>query len=221
MAIETAQIAGAGAAWQAVPSLVSAEGTVAHPFYRALLAPDASLRDLVDAVHALCMLHGRHPGVVDYALAHDPASSAQAWLAEAAQAFVAERSYLVRLVAAAGPLPSTPGQAESEAAIIAQAHALDTLAQSDRAGCAIGAAVSLVLEWGPIRTLLDVAATRFGIEAAPNTLPIDTDTTTLLATTFGTPAVERAILFGADQVLAQHRGLWGLLESRASAREQM
>jgi hypothetical protein len=221
MAIDTAQIAGSGAAWQAVPSLVSAEGTAAHPFYRGLLAPDAPLRDLVDSIHALCMLHGRHPGVVDYALAHDPGSSAQAWLAEAARAFVAERAYLVRLVAAAGPLPSTPGQAESETAIVAQAHALDTLAQSDRTGCAIGAAVSLVLEWGPVRALLDTAATRFGIEAAPNTLPVDADTSTLHATTFGTPAVERAILFGADQVLAQHRGLWGLLESRAAARNQL
>lgn len=221
MTLETAQIAGSGAAWQAVPSLVSAEGTAAHPFYRALLAPAAPLRDVTDAVHALCMLHGRHPGVVDYALAHDPASSAQAWLAEAAQAFVGERAWLVRLVAAAGPLPSTPGQAESEAAIVAQAHALDTLAQSDRTGCAIGAAVALVLEWGPIRALLDSAATRFGIEAAPNTLPVEADTTTLLATTFGTPAVDRAILFGADQVLAQHRGLWDLLESRAAARDQL
>lgn len=221
MTVETAQIAGSAAAWQAVPALVSEDGTAAHPAYRALLAPDAPLRDLIDAVHALCMLHGRHPGVVDYALMHDADSSAQAWLAEAANAFVAERSYLVRLVAAAGPLPSTPGQAESEAAIVAQAHALDTLAQSDRTGCAVGAAVALVLEWMPVRALLDLAATRFGIEAAPSTLPIEADTATLLAASFGTPAVERAILFGADQVLAQHRGLWGLLESRAAARNQL
>ncbi len=219
--VETAQIAGSGAAWQAVPSLVSADGTVARPAYRALLGPDAPLRDVIDAVHALCMLHGRHPGVVDYALAHDPDGAAKAWLGEAAAAFVAERAYLVRLVAAGGPLPSTPGQAETEAAIVAQAHALDTLAQSDRTGCATGAAVALVLEWAPIRALLDAAATRFGIEAAPCTLPIEADTSTLLATSFGTPAIERAILFGADQVLAQHRGLWGLLESRASARNQL
>jgi hypothetical protein len=221
MAVDTAQIAGSGTAWQGVPSLVAAEGTASHPACRALLAADAPLRDVTDAVHALCMLHGRHPGIVDYALAHDRASSAHAWLVEAAQAFAGERAYLVRLVAAAGPLPSTPGQAESEAAIVAQAHALDTLAQSDRTGCAIGAAIALVLDWSPIRALLDIAATRFGIEAAADTLPIEADTTTLLATSFGTPAVERAILFGAEQVLAQHRGLWDLLESRAVARNQM
>ena len=33
------------------------------------------------------------------------------------------------------------------------------------------------------------------------------------------PGVERALAFGAQQVLAQHRGLWALLESRAAARE--
>lgn len=220
MTIETVQFAQSGASWQAVPALVSADGTGAHPAWRALLAPAAPLRDVVDAVHALCMLHGRHPGVVDFALAHGPDKSAEAWLTEAARAFAAERSYLVRLVAAAGPLPSTPGQAESEAAIVAQAHALDTLAQSDRTGCAIGAAVALVLDWRSIRALLDIAANRFGIDAAPETLPIEADTTTLLASAFTTPAVERAILFGAEQVLAQHRGLWDLLESRAAARNR-
>jgi hypothetical protein len=34
----------------------------------------------------------------------------------------------------------------------------------------------------------------------------------------GTPATERAITFGAQQLLAQHRGLWSLLDARASAR---
>ena len=33
-----------------------------------------------------------------------------------------------------------------------------------------------------------------------------------------TPGIERAILFGAQQLLIQHRGLWDLLETRHSAR---
>ncbi|MGL1227216.1 DUF6975 family protein, partial [Vibrio parahaemolyticus] len=37
-----------------------------------------------------------------------------AWLAVATQAFGVERAYLARLTAAVGPLPSTPGQAESD-----------------------------------------------------------------------------------------------------------
>src|SRR3546814_1120493 len=171
MTVETAQFASSSAPWQAVPALVVADGTVAHPAYRALLAPTAPLRDVIDAIHAICLLHGRHPGVVDFAHAHDAGNSTEAWLAEAAQAFVTERAYLVRLVAAAGPLPSTPGQAESEAAIVAQAHALDTLAQSDRTGWPIGAAVALVPDWAAIRDLLDLAAPRFGLAVAPGPLP--------------------------------------------------
>src|SRR3546814_14941589 len=88
MTVETAQFASSSAPWQAVPALVVADGTVAHPAYRALLAPTAPLRDVIDAIHAICLLHGRHPGVVDFAHAHDAGNSTEAWLAEAAQAFV-------------------------------------------------------------------------------------------------------------------------------------
>src|SRR3546814_3934061 len=50
--------------------------------YRALLAPTAPLRDVIDAIQAICLLHGRHPGVVDFAHAHDAGNSTEAWLAE-------------------------------------------------------------------------------------------------------------------------------------------
>jgi hypothetical protein len=33
-----------------------------------------------------------------------------------------------------------------------------------------------------------------------------------------TPSFERAMSFGSQQLLAQHRGLWDLLESRQQAR---
>ena len=36
-----------------------------------------------------------------------------------------------------------------------------------------------------------------------------------------TASVERAMAFGAQQMLAQHRGLWQLLEARATARHAM
>ena len=32
------------------------------------------------------------------------------------------------------------------------------------------------------------------------------------------PTVERAMLFGAEQLLLQHKGLWDILEARALAR---
>src|SRR3546814_18196679 len=59
MTVETAQFASSSAPWQAVPALVVADGTVAHPAYRALLAPTAPLRDVIDAIHAICLQIGR------------------------------------------------------------------------------------------------------------------------------------------------------------------
>jgi len=202
-----------------IGALVAAEGAAAHPVARALARPTAPLRDVADAIRGLCMLHGRHPGVVDRAADSNASSAAGPWLAEAAEAFTVERAYLVKLTAAAGPLPSTPGQAETEAAIVAQSHALDTLAQSSRAGCAIGASIALVLDWRMVRTLLDSAALRLGVLPAWLGLPLDSETTALTSTLTAEPAVERAMAFGAQQLLAQHRALWDLLEARRSARD--
>ncbi len=50
-------------------ALVASDGTGAHPHVRAgalSSGPDA-MRNLADAVHFLCLLHGRHPGVIDNA----------------------------------------------------------------------------------------------------------------------------------------------------------
>jgi len=202
-----------------IAALVAADGSGAHPVARALAESSASIRDVADAIHALCMLHGRHPGAIDHATASNDDDVAEAWLAEAAQAFTVERGYLAQLTAAAGPLPSTPGQAETEAAILAQRHALEMLAQSARTGCAIGASIALVLDWRAIRTMLDAAALRFGVLPAWLGLPLDADTMSLVAALSTSPGIERAMTFGAQQVLAQHRALWDLLDARRSARD--
>jgi hypothetical protein len=188
---------------------------------RTLAHRQVAMRDFSDCVHALCALHGRHPGVIDLAAARNVQPRAQDWLTEAADGFAVERNYLATLTAAAGPLPSTPGQAESEAAIIAQRHALEMLAQSDRAGCATGAAIALVLDWRTIRVTLDAAANRFGVTPPPSALPIDAEIATVAASLGETPGIERAMAFGAQQLLAQHRGLWNLIEARASARNHL
>lgn len=176
------------------------------------------MRDIADALHIVCMLHGRHPGVHDHALAHGQPDAVVPWLEEAAAAFILEREWLALLVSAAGPLPSTPGQAESEAAVSGQRHALDTLVQSDRAGCAMGAAAALVLDWTAIRRLLDVAGHRLGLDPHLDQLPDPISTATALDSIASGPGAERAALFGAQQFLAQQRGLWDLLEARAAAR---
>jgi hypothetical protein len=201
-------------------ALVDAEGTGAHRYTVShdLLAGTHAARNLADVVHHICILHGRHPGVADHAANHTTHSEAREWMIKTVDGFIRERTYLTRLVVAVGPLPSTPGQAESEAAVNAQRHALEMLAQSDRAGCALGAAMALVADWHSIRSLLDAAAKRFGIDAPACALPSAEETDALAQLVATTPALERAVGFGSQQIIAQHRGLWDLLEARQLAR---
>lgn len=204
-------------------ALVQADGSGGHAYPRAeeLKSGPEAVRNLADAAHYLCVLHGRFPGVIDHAIGKTAEPIARAWLESAAEAFSAERSLLTRLAVAAGPLPSTPGQAQCEAAVLQQRHALEMLAQSDRNGCALGAAVALVLDWQTIRTVLDAAARRVSIEPQPCLLPDADRTGAMLMAAAGSPAVERALSFGVQQLLAQHRGLWDLLEARQAARARL
>jgi len=159
---------------------VVASGCASHPHLVELAETSGanSARDLADAVHLLCHLHGHHPGLVEQALSVTPKGSAQQWLSRAAEAFDRERLYLVRLTSAVGPLPSTPGAAETEATLLAQRHALEILAKSERRGCALGAATALVSDWPAIRRLLDRAAARVGVEPPTLSLP---DASSILA----------------------------------------
>ena len=201
-------------------SLVASDGTGAHSHVRSGAlsnGPDA-MRNLADAVHFLCLLHGRYPGVIDNAArkAVDPAS--RQWMREAADAFAQERTFLTKIASAVGPVPSTQGQAQCEAAVAAQRKALDMLAESDRHGCAVGAAIALTLDWRTIRVLLDISAQRLDLSPPTCTLPDLRDTARLASTIANTAAVERAMIFGAQQLITQHSGLWDLMAARAASR---
>lgn len=204
-------------------ALVAADGTAAHSYANRAssgVARDAllSLGDLADAAYYLCLLHGRHPGVIDHAANRSADNAARAWLIEAADAFSAERAYLTQVTVAAGPVPSTAGQADCETTVGQQRHALDMLAQSDRRGCAMGAAMALVLDWRAVRHVLDMAAIRAGLEPQRCVLPERAATLEVARAIGGDDAVDRAIQFGARQLLSQHRGLWDLLAARADVR---
>ena len=199
---------------------VADEGCVGHRHVAALVegtGPHAA-RDLADAVHLLCSVHGRHPGLVEIALSTCPVGPVQEWLDRAADAFERERLYLVRLTAAVGPMPSTPAHAETEATLLGQRNALEILARSERRGCALGAATALVGDWHPIRRMLDRSAARVGIEPPVSSLPNDDTIGAVISAACDGPAAERALGFGAEQLLLQHRGLFDLLEARATAR---
>lgn len=204
-------------------SLVYAEGSASHPYPAAeeLTSGHEAIRNLADATHYLCMLHGRFPGVIDHAATKTRHPAALGWLSTAAEAFAAERTLLTRLSVATGPLPSTPGQAECEAAVLQQHHALEMLARSERAGCALGAAFALALDWAAVRAVLEAAARRVSIAPGDCGLPHEEETRTVAMIVAETPSFERAMGFGAQQLLAQHRGLWDLLESRQAARARI
>lgn len=200
---------------------VAGEGCARHPYLNSLLEASGAqcARDLADAVHLLCSLHGRYPGVIEIALQRSPKGEVRDWLERASDAFERERLYLVRLTAAVGPLPSTPGAAETESSLVAARHALETLATSERNGCALGAVTSLVGDWWPIRRVLDRAAARVGLECPAPSLPDEDSVIEVISRASNTPASERALAFGGEQLLLQHRALFDLLEARAEARQ--
>jgi hypothetical protein len=199
---------------------VAGEGCARHPYLSALLESSGrhSGRDLADAVHLLCHLHGRYPGLIELALQRCPKGPVQDWLARASEGFERERLYLVRLTSAVGPLPSTPGAAETESSLVAARHALETLAMSERNGCALGAATALVGDWWPVRRLLDRAATRVGTESPAPSLPDESSVVEVINRGAEAPANSRALAFGTEQLLLQHRALFDRLEARAEAR---
>ena len=199
---------------------VAESGCSRHPHLTALLESSgpSSARDLADAVHLLCSLHGRYPGLIEVALQSAADGAARDWLGRAAEAFERERLFLLRLTAAVGPLPSTPGAAETESSLAAQRNALEILASSERRGCALGAACALVGDWWAVRRLLDRAAARVSAEPPAPSLPDEASVLEVITVASDNSASERALAFGGEQMLLQHRALLDLLEARAEAR---
>jgi len=203
--------------------LVTREGTSGHGYCAPSIArsPDGFVRnstDFADAVHHLSLLHGHVPGVIDHAANRIAENAARGWLLKAVDGFARERLYLNHIVVAAGPLPSTAGQDQVTTIIAQQTRALDMLAQSDRRGCAMGAAMALVLDWVAIRSLLDGGAARLGVNPPPLALPGWSETLDVLTVLEEEHPIGRAVQFGAGQLLGQHRGVWDLLQARGAVR---
>ena len=201
---------------------VEVGGTAAHSYYPRLLVRNghSASRDLSDAVHLYCAIYGRHPGLVELALQACGSDSARDWLRSASDAFERERLFLVRLTSAVGPLPSTPGAAQTESTLLTQRHALETLVGSERRGCARGAVTALVADWPAIRTVLDRAADRLGVEVPTCAIPDAESILAVIDQGVDGLGPERALGFGGEQLLLQNRGLLDLLEARAEARDQ-
>lgn len=198
-----------------------AQGTSdAHDFVAALTDRSNPARavDLADAAHYLCLLHGRYPGLIDYAATRSADPKVGKWLAHACEAFVGERALLTRLTVAAGPITSTPGQDKCTPAIINLRAALNALSQSDRQGCALGAAFALALDWLHVRKIMDLVADRTSLDVRPCVLPSAEETLDMAQELSSNTAISRAIGFGASQMLIQHRQFWDMLAERAALR---
>ncbi len=199
---------------------VSTYGSDTAPYVR-LIAEDFSVlsgADIADIAHFLCILHGRHPGVIDHAATKTVDNAARDWLVQATDGFAAERAFLTKLTVAAGPISGVSADDQSNAAVLGQRKALEMLSQSDRSGCAVGAAAALVADWQVIRNILERIALRVGVESRASILPSMEETAELDAQLASTPALDRALHFGREQLLNQHRGLWQLLEARRNTR---
>lgn len=220
MASATVLKAKGGRAGDQLLACVNEHGCATHPYLRSeeLLKGSLANRNLADLVHLLCSLHGSHPGVLDHAAGRHVEPEARAWFAANLDAFQTERRLLTRLAVAVGPLPSTPGAADSDTVLRAQRNAMTLLAQSERSGCAMGAAMALAVDWHALRLPLEAAARRFGVDVSPIALS-DAEGIRDYADSLGDNVLlRRAMMFGAEQIALQHRGLMDLLEARQSAR---
>ena len=208
-----------GQAGASLLGCVADHGSASHPFPTgpAMTSGPYASRNIADAIHFLCALHGRQPSVIELVAGRTIEPAARAWLGEAAEAFARERGYLARLAVEAGPVPATPGTG-TEAAIAMQRNALLTLAQSERRGCAVGAALAVAADWAVIRSVLDAAAERYGVAPQQPWFGKPSSLREVEAALSPALPVRRALMFGAEQVALQHRGLWDLLQARAEAR---
>lgn len=169
---------------------------------------------IADIAHFQCVSHGRHPGIIDHAATKIVDDAAREWLLQATQAFATERHYLNQLTVAAGPIARQNGQEKITAILTGQSKSFAMLATSDRQGCAAGAAISFVIDWHSTRPLLDQCALALGIKPADVALPPLPQCIAAADGLASNSAKQRAMMFGAQQLLAQQRGLWRLIAAR-------
>jgi len=203
-------------------SLVAGEGCASHAWLHsaALNVGTEATRNVADMLHLLSVLHGRTPGMIEIAATQNVWPGADTWFHRVATGFARERDYIARLTVAAGPAPSMASEAATLSTVLAQRQALETIARSDRFGCAVGAVCGLVLDWQAWRAALDTAADRLGVDVQPSRLPDEEICAAVVDALPDRPRLDRTLMFGARQLLVQHSGLLDLLETRAGAREE-
>jgi hypothetical protein len=169
---------------------------------------------VADIAHFINISHGRHPGIIDHAAHKVADDAARKWLIRSIDAFAAERAFLNALTVAAGPERRHNGENKVAALILGQTKNFEMLATSDRKGCPAGAAIAFVIDWQRSRPLLSAVALHVGLDVPACALPDISECTDLADKLGATESYRRAMRFGAEQILAQQRGLWQLIAAR-------
>lgn len=210
-------------------SIVDGSKPIIAPFVK-LLSDNVSGLDLrhaarkekpmiiADIAHYLCVAHGKHPGIIEYATLKIVDDCSREWLIEAGDGFARERIFLTDLTVAAGPITRLMGQDETDMLIINQSKHYQMLASSDRRGCPIGASCAFVLDWHNIRPLIDRLALQLNVTIPELSIPSVSRTRDLIEIYGDSQNIVRAINFGVDQILSQQRAFWNIISARATAR---
>lgn len=169
---------------------------------------------LADIAHFMHISHGRHPGVIDYAALKIGDIAARDWLIQAIDGIAAERAFLNKLTVTAGPIRRLNGQDKVSAIVENQAKSFQMLSTSDRKGCPAGAVIAFIVDWHQTRNLLGMVADEIGVHPTPLLLPSVNSCAELAHQLDDGAAYRRAMAFGAQQILAQQRGLWQLIVAR-------
>ncbi len=169
---------------------------------------------VADIAHFINVSHGRHPGIVDHAAHKIADDAARTWLIKAIDGFAVERRFMNALTVAAGPERRHQGENKVAALIAGQARNFEMLASSERKGCPAGAALAFVIDWHQTRPCLEAVALHVGMDVPLIALPSIDECTQVAGSLGMTDNYCRAMRFGAEQILAQQRGLWRLIAAR-------
>ena len=206
----------------ALLAIVQSGGSGAHPYVQRMTQASATSErgPIADSLHYLSILHGRQPSLAELAAQLGDRNAPREWLVAAKHSFAGERVRLSQLSVAAGAAPAHRGRTNFEQLVRQQREALLTLVRSDRRGCLVGVVAALLLDWEAVNDALDSMARR--IDLAPfersNHWPSRDMTLRIVAELGQDPAMSRAILFAAQQLIAQHHAFWNLLDARDAAR---
>jgi hypothetical protein len=160
-------------------------------------------------------------GMIEQAATKILDDEARAWFVTAIDGFIVERDFLNRLTVAAGPIRSHSGQDKISALLAGQAKNFQMLATSDRKGTAAGAAIAFVLDWNASRHLLNSVASALELPIAKNLLPDSIRCQEFASAVAKSNSEVRAMNFGAEQLLAQQRGLWQIVAARHAELEEL